>query len=108
MSDNEQADFLSDAAKIDIARHFLAELHDELPQRIARYRYILDMNTSLGPGGTVLFGGQTTWTAYVEARSSFVAGNFIATIFLCQSLMENLLAASSGFRFFCRRPRIGR
>jgi hypothetical protein len=31
MSDNEQADFLSDAAEIDIARHFLAELHDDSP-----------------------------------------------------------------------------
>jgi hypothetical protein len=39
----------------------------------------------------MLPGGQASWVAYVEARSSFVAGNFAATILLSQSLIENLL-----------------
>jgi len=29
----------------------------------------------------------------IEARSLFIHGNFIATILLCQSLVENLLAS---------------
>lgn len=41
----------------------------------------------------MLFGGHTTEAAWTEARSSFVHGNFAATVLLCQALVENLLAA---------------
>jgi hypothetical protein len=38
-------------------------------------------------------GGETAATAWFEARSSFVSGNFIATILLAQGLAEHVLAA---------------
>ena len=41
----------------------------------------------------MLFGGHVTYNAWVEARSSFVHGNYVATVLLCQSLLENLLSA---------------
>ena len=41
----------------------------------------------------MLSGGSTTYAAWTEARSSFVHGNYVATVLLCQSLIENLLAA---------------
>ncbi len=37
--------------------------------------------------------GPATYNALIEARSLFIHGNFIATILLCQSLVENLLAS---------------
>ena len=37
--------------------------------------------------------GGRNFHAWVEARSSFVHGNFVATILLCQGLVEHLLAA---------------
>ena len=41
----------------------------------------------------MLFGGLATANAWMETRSSFIHGNFLATVVLCQSLVENLLAA---------------
>jgi hypothetical protein len=63
------------------------------PGRVARLRYLTDLGADLGAHGTMLFGGQTTYHAWAEARSSFIHGNYVATIVLCQSLAENLLAA---------------
>ena len=39
-------------------------------------------------------GGESAYTAWVEARSSFVSCNYIATIMLCQGLAEHVLAAN--------------
>lgn len=41
----------------------------------------------------MIFGGHAAYHAWIEARSSFVHGNFVATILLCQGLVEHLLAA---------------
>jgi hypothetical protein len=38
-------------------------------------------------------GGETALAAWTEARSSFVHGNFVATVLLCQGLAEHMLAA---------------
>jgi hypothetical protein len=42
--------------------------------------------------------GTVAALAWGEARSSFVNGNFVATVLLCQSMVEQLLASflSSG------------
>lgn len=93
MSDPDQAELLSDLDALDLTRVLLRDLYDDLPQRVARFRYIADIGKSMGKGGTMIFGGQAASNAYLEARSSFVNGNFIATVILCQSLIENLLAA---------------
>ena len=81
---------LTDVAAI---RLLLADMHDDLPGRIGRLRYLSDIAADLGTEGTMLWGGQTTYFAWAEARSSFIHGNYVATIILCQSLAENLLAA---------------
>jgi hypothetical protein len=47
----------------------------------------------MGRSGTMIFGGHAAYHAWVEARSSFVHGNYVATILLCQGLFEHLLAA---------------
>ncbi|KGU62448.1 hypothetical protein Y037_2377 [Burkholderia pseudomallei MSHR983] len=38
-------------------------------------------------------GGETVLAAWTEARSSFVHGNYVATVLLCQGLAEHMLAA---------------
>lgn len=43
-------------------------------------------------------GGEVTLSLWVEARSSFVNGNFVATIMLCQGLAEQILAANIDMR----------
>jgi hypothetical protein len=93
MSDPNQAELFSDLGALDLTKMLLRDLHDDLPRRVARFRYIADISASMGAGGTLIFGGHAASNAYLEARSSFVNGNFIATILLCQSLIENLLAA---------------
>lgn len=88
-----QSDLLSGLSDLDAVSHLLADLHDDLPGKVTRLRHLADLGGALGTQGTMLFGGTATFTAWTEARSSFVQGNFAATILLCQSLVENLLAA---------------
>ena len=88
-----QPDLLSGISDLDAVSHLLADLHDDLPGKVLRFRHLADIGGALGPQGTMLFGGAVSFNAWTEARSSFVHGNFAATILLCQSLVENLLAA---------------
>lgn len=93
MQNEVQGDLLSDADTLNLAQMLLADLHDDLPNKIARLRQLADLSSTLGPGGTMMPGGEMAYNAWVEARSSFVQGNYIATVLLCQSLAEHLLAA---------------
>jgi hypothetical protein len=88
-----QPDLLSGISDLDAVSHLLADLHDDLPGKVTRLRHLADLGEVLGSQGTMLFGGAATFNAWTEARSSFVHGNFAATTLLCQSLVENLLAA---------------
>lgn len=88
-----QPDLLSDLSDLDFVRHLLAEMHDDLPGKVSRFRMLADFGREMGPNGTMIFGGQAAHYAWVEARSSFVNGNFAATVLLCQGLVEHLLAA---------------
>lgn len=88
-----QADLFSGLSDVEALRLLLADMHEDLRGRIERLRYLNDLSAYLGTEGTMLFGGLTTYHAWAEARSSFVHGNYIATVILCQSLAENLLAA---------------
>jgi hypothetical protein len=91
--DYEQTDLLSDINDLSLIRHLLADLHDDLPGKIARFRQLVDLSGTLGSSGTMLFGGETTSAAWREARWSFIHGNFTATVLLCQGLAEHLLAS---------------
>jgi hypothetical protein len=86
-------DLLSDISDLDAVSYLLADMHDDLRCKVTRFRHLADLDSALGSQGTMLFGGTATFNAWTEARSSFVHGNFAATILLCQSLIENLLAA---------------
>lgn len=86
-------DLFSDVSDTDILRSLLADLHDDLQGRLIRLRFLMDVGATLGSQGTMIFGGYPAGLAYGEARSSFVNGNFLATVVLCQSLAEHLLAA---------------
>lgn len=88
-----QADLFSSASDVDLACALIAELHDDLGGKIARFRHLLDLSGTLGENGTMLPGGETAYTAWTEARASYVQGNFIGTILLAQGLAEHMLAA---------------
>ncbi len=87
-----QGDLLSKITDIDLARHLLADMHDGLYDRVARLRQLTDLDGNLGRNGTMIF-GPIAALAWNEARSSFVSGNFVATVLLCQSMVEHLLAS---------------
>lgn len=90
---DDQPDLLSDLSDLDFVRHLLADLHDDLPGKVGRFRMLTDLGGQMGRSGTMIFGGHAAYHAWVEARSSFVHGNYVATILLCQGLVEHLLAA---------------
>lgn len=90
---SDQPDLLSDLSDLDFVRDLLAEMHDDLPGKVSRFRMLTDVGREMGPNGTMIFGGHAAHYAWVEARSSFVHGNFAATVLLCQGLVEHLLAA---------------
>jgi hypothetical protein len=90
--DKAQGDLLSEVTDISMVRFLLEDLHNDLLGKVQRFHYLNDLGERNGRR-TMLFGGPTTHNAWVEARSSFVHGNYVATVLLCQSLIENLLAA---------------
>src|SRR5919202_3034067 len=89
---DDPSDLFSGPSDMELFRLLLSDLNEELPGRVARYRYLADISGALGEGGTMIFGGTAAYAALSEARSSFVYGNFISTILLCQALVENTLA----------------
>src|SRR5947209_1013362 len=91
--EDDQSDLLSEISDLSLIRHLLADLHDDLPGKIARFRQLVDLSGALGSSGTMLFGGEITYAAWREARWSFIHGNFTATVLLCQGLAEHLLAS---------------
>lgn len=90
---DDQPDLLWDLSDLDFVRHLLADLHDDLPGKVGRFRMLTDPGDQMGRSATMIFGGHAAYHAWVEARSSFVHGNYVATILLCQGLVEHLLAA---------------
>ncbi|XOK10752.1 hypothetical protein ACI6PO_10560 [Agrobacterium tumefaciens] len=93
MDDEIQLDILSPVTDMGLVRFLLADLHDDLSAKIARFRQLADLSMALGEDGTMFTGGETTYQAWTEARTSFIHGNYIATVMLCQGLAEHLLAS---------------
>ena len=93
METSDQPDLFSDVDELQLVRVLLADLHDDLRGRVARLRYLTDLSVSMGRSGTLLPGGETVSGAWAEARISFVHGNYIATVLLCQGFAEHMLAA---------------
>jgi hypothetical protein len=98
-------DLFSPFSEAQLLQHILADLHDELPERLARFRYLADQSATLGASGTLIYGGTPAYSAFSEARSSFVQGNFMATVLLCQALAEHTLAALLNAVGFEKLPR---
>jgi len=88
---SEQADIFGSPSEISLVRLLLVDLHDGLVGKVARFRQLEDLCSALGEGGTMMPGGEIVYNAWIEARSSFVHGNYMATVMLCQSLAENIL-----------------
>ncbi|KPF75592.1 hypothetical protein IP78_13545 [Brevundimonas sp. AAP58] len=92
--DDGEGDLLSPLTETEFLQLLLRDFHDDLPGRITRLRYLADQAGTLGSAGAMIVGGSPAYNAYTEARSSFVNGNYAATIILCQAMAENLLAAA--------------
>ena len=93
MATSFQATLLSSLTDVEIFRVLLADLHDDVEGKVARFHQLADLSNALGSSGTMLPGGETAIAAWIEARSCFVHGNFVATVLLCQGLAEQVLAA---------------
>ena len=91
--DEPQGALFSPLGDVEVSRWLLADLHDDLAGKVGRFRQLADLSTVLGSSGTMIPGGETAYAAWIEARSSFVHGNFVATVMLCQGLAEHMLAA---------------
>lgn len=93
MTDGDQTDLLSPIGELRLVQLLLEDLHDDLAGKIARFRQLTDLSATLGSYGTMLPGGETAFAAWTEARVSFIHGNYVATVMLCQGLAEHVLAA---------------
>lgn len=89
----DQKALFSPLADVDFFRHLVADLHDDLTGKVARFRQLADLSMALGSYGSMIPGGEAAHSAWFEARSSFVHGNFVATVILCQGMAEHMLAA---------------
>lgn len=97
MIEGTQGKLLSNLNDVEIVRILLADLHDDLDAKVARFHQLADLSMVLGKAGTLLPGGEVAFSAWVEARVSFVHGNYVATVMLCQGLAEHVLAAELAF-----------
>lgn len=88
-----QTSLFSPLDDVDFVRHLLADLHDDLAGKVARFRQLADLTSEMGAGRAMIPGGDTAYACWLEGRSSFVHGNFVATVMLCQGLAEHMLAA---------------
>lgn len=93
MAEETKPDLLSPIKDLGLVRLLLEDLHHDLLGKVARFRQLADLSGALGSSGTMLPGGETTYAAWSEARTSFIHGNYVATILLCQGLAEHVLAA---------------
>ena len=93
MAKSSQASLLSSLTDVAVFRVLLADLHDDVEGKVARFHQRADLSNALGSSGTMLPGGETAIAAWSEARSCFVHGNFVAPVLLCQGLAEQVLAA---------------
>jgi hypothetical protein len=97
MSSNVQRELFSDRQDIDLAKLLLADLHDDFVGKVARFHHLTDLSAALGSNGTMI-PGEVSYRAWCEARSSFVHGNYVGTVMLCQGLAEHALAADLAHR----------
>lgn len=89
-----EGNLLSGLDDLDLAQQLIAELHNDLRSRVGRLHMLMDMNRDLGLKGAMISGGTSSYHAWIEARASFINGHFVATVLLCQGLMEHLLASA--------------
>jgi hypothetical protein len=54
-------DLLSEISDVGLMRHLLADLHDDLQGKIARFKFLFDPGVQLGDYRTMLFGGHLTY-----------------------------------------------
>jgi hypothetical protein len=92
MADPRQEELFSPLSDLQAAQWLMGELHDDLPGRVARFQQVNDLCANLGSTGTMI-PGEVAFSAWLEARSSFVNGNYVATVMLCQGLAEQMLAS---------------
>jgi hypothetical protein len=79
---------------LDLVRYLLGEMYDDLGGRVARVKYLSALDSDYGGAeGTMIFGGTPAFLAYQDARGSWIAGNYVATVLVCQALLANLLTA---------------
>jgi hypothetical protein len=79
-------------ADVDLLREQIGELCDDLPGRLDRHKTVVALETDFHESGALFPGGYGGYQAYLEARKSYIAGNFVAAILLAQACAENLLA----------------
>lgn len=93
MSEEDRPDdMFCGPSDVDFFRDLLMDFGNDLSGKVARRRCLNEHDATLGEQGTMFPGGMTPYLIWLEARSSFVLGNFAATILLCQALVENVLA----------------
>jgi hypothetical protein len=69
MAEEDQFDLLSPIKELGLVRILLADLHDDLPGKIARFRQLTDLSAALGSNGTMMPGGETTYAALEPVAS---------------------------------------
>ena len=95
MTADGQFDLLSDTETIDLVMQLTRDFHDDLPGRVRRLQYLLDLGAGLGAEGSIIPGGYQAYTCWQEARHTFVYGDFAATVVLAQAYFEGLLGANN-------------
>jgi hypothetical protein len=92
MAKQTECDLPPNVNDVDALRVLLEDMHDDLNGKVGRSRLLAELSAAVEPMGTMMLGGETVSPVLTEARSSFVHGNYVATVLLCQGIVEHILA----------------
>lgn len=77
-----QNSLFSPLGDVDFFRHLIVDLQDDVAGKVARFRQLADLVTEHETERAMIT-SSIALSSWIEARSSFVHGNFVATVMLC-------------------------
>jgi hypothetical protein len=81
------------SASLEFFRHLVNDLRIDLERKITSFNLFDRYSKVLVESGATLSDRQTTYGMWLKARFGLVQGNCIASVRLCQSVAEHVLAA---------------
>lgn len=83
-------------SELDCVQHIFGDINGDLRSKVERLMFLCTTHDRVLDAENLLtFGGVTVQEVWREARWSYIHGNYIATVLLCQGFVEHLVASTA-------------